>query len=157
LHLQAHARDGERVEAGCVVATIAGATAPILTGERLALNLLQRLSGIATATRRFVDEIAGTGTSISDTRKTTPGLRAFERYAVRVGGGRNNRSGLYDAVLIKDNHIVAAGGVSKALTLARKAAVGVTVQIEVDTLEQLTEALATGVDAVLLDNMTPDT
>lgn len=160
LCLKAAVPDGERVSKGSVLGTIAGRTASILTGERLALNLLQRLSGIATLTRRFVDEVAGTGASISDTRKTTPGLRAFEKYAVRVGGGRNHRTGLYDAVLIKDNHIAAAGGVVPALRAVRTASGSdgrLSVQIEVDSLEQLAEALAFGVDAVLLDNMTPDT
>ena len=160
LRLQPIVRDGASVPKGFVVATVAGPTAPILTGERLALNLLQRLSGMATLTRRYVDEVAGTGASISDTRKTTPGLRAFEKYAVRVGGGRNHRSGLYDAVLIKDNHIAACGGISQALHAIRNApqrsGVRLPIQIEVDGLEQLIEALALGVDAVLLDNMTPE-
>ena len=148
--------DGARLPAAGVIATIAGRAAPILTGERVALNLLQRLSGIATMTRRYVDEIAGTGASISDTRKTSPGMRAFEKYAVRAGGGRNHRAGLSDAILIKDNHIAAAGGVAMALGAVRAAGVRLPVQIEVDDLEQLASALAGGVDAVLLDNMPPD-
>lgn len=149
-------RDGARVFEAGLLATISGRTSPILTGERVALNLLQRLSGIATLTRRYVDEVAGTGVSISDTRKTTPGLRAFEKYAVRAGGGRNHRIGLYDAVLIKDNHVAAAGGIAAALRAVRSAGVRVPVQIEVDSLDQLSEALGLGIDAVLLDNMRPD-
>jgi len=157
LRMQASVCDGTRISKAGLVATISGRTSPILTGERVALNLLQRLSGIATLTRRFVDELAGTGVSISDTRKTTPGLRAFEKYAVRAGGGRNHRIGLYDAVLIKDNHIAAAGGIAAALGAVRSAGVRVPVQIEVDSLEQLAEALDFGINAVLLDNMRPDT
>lgn len=149
--------DGASVSAAFVVATVSGRAAPILTGERVALNLLQRLSGVATLTRRYVDAVAGTGVSISDTRKTTPGLRNFEKYAVRVGGGRNHRFGLYDAVLIKDNHVAAAGGLSQAVRAIRSAEVGLPLQVEVDSLEQLSEALEVGVDAVLLDNMPPAT
>ena len=145
------ARDGRRARM-----RLAGPAAPILSGERLALNLLQRLSGIATVTRRFVEEIAGTGASVSDTRKTTPGLRLFEKYAVRMGGGRNHRVGLYDAVLIKDNHVEAAGGVAAALRAVSDRGTGdVFVQIEVDSLEQLAEALDAGARAVLLDNFSP--
>jgi len=157
LRMQPSVCDGARVSNAGIVATISGRTSPILTGERVALNLLQRLSGIATLTRRYVDEVAGTGVSISDTRKTTPGLRAFEKYAVRAGGGRNHRIGLYDAVLIKDNHVAAAGGIAAALGAVCRAGVRVPVQIEVDSLEQLSEALEIGIDAVLLDNMRPDT
>ncbi|MGA8098536.1 MAG: carboxylating nicotinate-nucleotide diphosphorylase, partial [Candidatus Cybelea sp.] len=148
--------EGERVEAGAVVAEIAARARAILTGERTALNLLSRLSGIATATRTLVDLVAGTRASIADTRKTTPGLRAFERYAVACGGGRNHRFGLDDAVLIKDNHLALAGSVREAVTAAR-AHVGhtVKVEVEVESLEQLREALDTPIDAVLLDNMTP--
>ena len=127
-----------------------------LTGERTALNFLQRLSGIATLTRTFVDQVAGTGASILDTRKTVPGLRALDKYAVAMGGGVNHRFGLFDAILIKDNHIAAAGGVSSALRAAQAAGRnGVRVQIEVDTLDQLDEALAAGAEFILLDNMTP--
>jgi nicotinate-nucleotide pyrophosphorylase (carboxylating) len=156
LRLELVVGDGARLPATGIVAMIAGRTQPILTGERVALNLLQRLSGIATVTRRYVDEVAGTGVSISDTRKTTPGLRAFEKYAVRVGGGRNHRFGLDDAVLIKDNHIAAAGGIASALGAIRATGVQGPLQIEVDALDQLSEALDLGVDAVLLDNMRPD-
>jgi nicotinate-nucleotide pyrophosphorylase (carboxylating) len=148
--------EGQRVEAGAVVAEIAGRARAILTGERTALNLLSRLSGIATATRTLVDLVAGTRASIADTRKTTPGLRALERYAVACGGGRNHRFGLDDAVLIKDNHLALAGSVRKAVTAARAhAGHTVKVEVEVESLEQLREALDTPIDAVLLDNMTP--
>ncbi len=149
-------RDGDRVEAGTGLAGLEGAAAPILTGERTALNIMQRLSGIATITRRYADAVAGTGASVSDTRKTTPGLRLFEKYAVRIGGGRNHRIGLFDAALIKDNHLVAAGGVAPALAAAQARAAAVPVQLEVDSLDQLTLALQLGIQAVLLDNMTPD-
>ena len=150
------AREGAQLQPGDVAGIIETNARLALTGERTALNFLQRLSGIATLTRAFVDEIAGTGASILDTRKTVPGLRALDKYAVALGGGVNHRFGLFDAVLIKDNHIAAAGGVVAALRAARAAARnGVRVQIEVDTLEQLDEALATGAEFILLDNMTP--
>ncbi len=152
------ASDGVRVAAGQVVANIAGPARAILTGERVALNYMGRLCGIATLTRRYVDAIAGTKAAIADTRKTTPGLRAFEKYAVRCGGGQNHRTGLFDAILIKDNHIVAAGGVEPAIARA-KAYAGhmVKIEIEVDTLDQLALVMKHKVDAVLLDNMTPGT
>jgi nicotinate-nucleotide pyrophosphorylase (carboxylating) len=152
----ARAGEGERAESGGIVAEIAGSARAILTGERTALNLLGRLSGIATATRRLVDLVAGTKAKISDTRKTTPGLRALERYAVACGGGSSHRFGLDDAVLIKDNHLALAGSVRAAVEAAR-ARVGHTIKIEVEveSLEQLQEALAMPIDAVLLDNMTP--
>jgi len=150
------ATDGDSVAAGTAVMRLEGPAAPILTGERVALNLVQRLSGIATITRRYVDAIRGTGASVSDTRKTTPGLRAFEKYAVRAGGGRNHRMGLYDAILIKDNHRAIAGGPAAAIAAARQThGAGMPVQIEVDTLDELAQVLELGVDAVLLDNMTP--
>ena len=149
--------DGAAVAVGTSLMTLAGRAAPILTGERLALNLLQRLSGVATVTRRYVDAVAGTGASVSDTRKTTPGLRLFEKYAVAVGGGRNHRIGLYDAILIKDNHIIAAGGLSQAVEAARAGSgPAVPIEVEIELPGQLEIALATGVDAVLLDNMTPE-
>lgn len=148
--------DGTSVPAGARLVGLAGRAAPMLTGERVALNLLQRLSGVATITRRYVEAIAGTGATVSDTRKTTPGLRLFEKYAVHAGSGRNHRLGLHDAVLIKDNHIAAAGGITAALSAAQRGASRhLPVQVEVDSLEQLTEALAGGADAVLLDNMAP--
>lgn len=148
--------DGHSVEAGTRLARLDGPAAPILTGERLALNLLQRLSAVATLTRRYVDAVAGTGVSVSDTRKTTPGLRLFEKHAVRLGGGRNHRLGLHDGILIKDNHLAAGGGVTAAVRAARAFGAGLPIQIEVDSFEQLDEALSVGVDAVLLDNMTPE-
>lgn len=148
--------DGDKVEPGTVVARIAGLARPILSAERVALNYLGRLSGIATATSLLAERVAHTKAKIADTRKTTPGLRIFEKYAVRCGGGVNHRFGLDDAVLIKDNHIAVAGGIGPALRAA-KAAAGhlVKVEIEVDTLAQLDEVIAEGADAVLLDNMTP--
>jgi nicotinate-nucleotide pyrophosphorylase (carboxylating) len=148
--------DGDRLEPGDVVARLAGNARAILTGERVALNYLGRMSGIATLTRRYVDAVAGTRASIVDTRKTTPGLRAFEKYAVRCGGGRNHRTGLFDAILIKDNHIVAAGGIEAAIKRARtNAGHMVKIEIEVDTLDQLDRVLAHDIDAILLDNMAP--
>ncbi len=148
--------DGEVVPAGARLARVEGQAATLLTGERLALNLLQRLSGVATVTRRYVDAVAGTGASVSDTRKTTPGLRLFEKRAVALGGGRNHRLGLHDGVLIKDNHLAAAGGVGPAVRAARAASPGLPIQVEVDSLDQLDQALDAEADAVLLDNMTPD-
>jgi nicotinate-nucleotide pyrophosphorylase (carboxylating) len=151
------ARDGDIVVPGAVLIEVSGRTRSILSAERVALNFLARLSGIATATWAYVDAVAGTGAGISDTRKTTPGLRRLEKRAVAAGGGRNHRFGLYDAVLIKDNHITAAGSVVAAVSAAR-AAVGeeVVIEVEVDTLDQLADVLTTDADAVLLDNMTPD-
>ena len=150
--------DGSNVEAGDVIAYIAGNARAILTAERVALNFMGRMSGIATLTRRYVEAISGTGALIVDTRKTTPGLRAFEKFAVRCGGGKNHRVGLFDAVLIKDNHIVAAGGIDKAIAAARSfAGHMVKIEIEVDTLKQLQVVMTHEVDAVLLDNMPPDT
>lgn len=148
--------DGSDVEAGAVVATLAGNARAILAAERTALNLLARLSGIATATRDLVERVGNARARVTCTRKTTPGLRALEKYAVRVGGGVNHRFGLYDAVLIKDNHRDLAGGVAAAIRKARSA-LGhlVKLEVEVDTLDQLEEALTEGVDAVLLDNMQP--
>jgi len=146
--------DGSKVEAGAVLAKLDGAARSLLTAERVALNLLGRLSGIATLTRRYVDATIGTSARITDTRKTTPGLRALERYAVRAGGGVNHRFGLADAVLIKDNHIAAVGSAKDALRKAR-AGVGsaVVVEIECDRLDQVPEALDGGADSLLLDNM----
>lgn len=149
--------DGDWAQAGSIVAMVEGPARAVLTAERVALNFLGRMSGIATLTRRYVEAVAGTKAAIADTRKTTPGMRAFEKYAVRCGGGMNHRSGLFDAILIKDNHIVAASGIAAALAAA-KARAGhlVKIEIEVDTLEQLDVVLAHGADAVLLDNMTTD-
>jgi len=153
----AKAIDGARVAPGALVALVSGPARPILSAERVALNFLGRLSGIATLTARYVSAVAETSARICDTRKTTPLLRALEKYAVRCGGGVNHRFGLDDAVLIKDNHVAVAGGVIPALRAA-KANVGhlVKIEIEVDTLDQLRDVLDEGADAVLLDNMTPD-
>lgn len=149
--------DGSRLEAGSAIATLEGPARGILTGERVALNFLSHLSGIATATAGIVDAVRCCKAKIVCTRKTTPGLRALEKYAVRAGGGSNHRFGLDDAVLIKDNHIAIAGGVRSAIERAR-ANVGhlVKIEVEVDTLDQLEEVLELGVDAVLLDNMSPE-
>jgi nicotinate-nucleotide pyrophosphorylase (carboxylating) len=151
------AREGERVGAGARVCEIRGKARALLSAERSALNFLQVLSAVATATRRLVDAAAGTRAKIVDTRKTLPGLRAAQKYAVRSGGGANHRMGLYDAMLIKENHIAAAGGIAPALAAARKhAAPGVWMQIEVESLDQLREALAAGANMILLDNMNLD-
>lgn len=154
--VEARVDDGDRIEPGAVVAELSGRARAILTGERTALNLLTRLSGIATATRGLVDLVATTTAKIADTRKTTPGLRTLERYAVACGGGSNHRFGLDDGVLIKDNHLVVAGSIHAAVAAARAAAGHMLkIEVEVDTLEQLREALDEPIDAVLLDNMTP--
>jgi nicotinate-nucleotide pyrophosphorylase (carboxylating) len=152
---QALIPDGARVSPGDQVARITGSLSSILVAERTALNFLQRLSGVATMTRRYADALAGHAhVRLLDTRKTTPGLRFLERAAVRAGGGHNHRSGLWDAILIKDNHVAAAGGVRKAIALARRS--GLPVEVEVESMEQLEEALAEGAEMILLDNMTPD-
>ena len=150
--------DGSRLTPGDLIATVTGSARGILTAERVALNFLGHLSGVASATRGIADAIAHTKASICCTRKTMPGLRIAQKYAVRVGGGSNHRFGLDDAVLIKDNHVAIAGGVRNAVQRA-KAGVGhlVKIELEVDTLDQLREAMDLGVDAVLLDNMGPDT
>lgn len=150
------AADGEFVAQGSVLAEVSGNARAILSGERLALNFLQRLSGIATKTAHLV-KLAGQRTCIVDTRKTTPGLRMLEKYAVRVGGGRNHRFGLYDAVLIKDNHIKIAGGITQAVEAARRAVPHTAkIEVEVENLVQLQEALGVKVDIIMLDNMSPD-
>ena len=154
IRFEALARDGDIVEPLAVVARVTGSQRAILTGERVALNFLGRLSGIATLTHSYVEAIAGTGASVLDTRKTTPGLRALEKHAVASGGGRNHRFGLDDAVLIKDNHLRAAGSLAAAVQLVR-AASDLPIEVECETLDQLREALEAGVDAILLDNMTP--
>jgi nicotinate-nucleotide pyrophosphorylase (carboxylating) len=150
------ARDGDQVAAGDMVARVEGPLAEILTAERTLLNFLTHLSGIATATRAWVDAITGTGAIVRDTRKTIPGLRALEKYAVRCGGGVNHRMGLGDAALIKDNHVAAAGGVAAAFHAVRAAAPGVAIEVECDTLDQVGEALAAGAALILLDNMSLD-
>jgi nicotinate-nucleotide pyrophosphorylase (carboxylating) len=155
--LEAFVSDGDEVEAGKVIARTAGFADVLLAGERTALNLLQRMSGIATATRAYVRAIEGTGAQIVDTRKTTPGLRMLEKYAVQAGGGRNHRFGLDDGVLIKDNHIALAGGVGAAVRKARES-VGHLHKIEVEVSSEagLREAIEAGADILLLDNQTPD-
>jgi nicotinate-nucleotide pyrophosphorylase (carboxylating) len=148
------ARDGDSVAKGTVVAEVEGPARALLLGERTALNFLQRLSGTATLTRRYVDAVKEFSCKIIDTRKTTPGLRALEKYAVRMGGGTNHRIGLYDAALIKDNHIAAAGSLVKAIEMVRRQAPFMAkVEIECATLAQVKEALEAGVDAIMLDNM----
>ena len=147
--------DGATVAAGDDVARVTAPTRLVLTAERTALNLLCHLSGIATLTRRWADALAGTTTVVRDTRKTTPGLRAVEKYAVRMGGGVNHRMGLSDAALVKDNHVLAAGGVAAAFAAVRSLEASIPVEIEVDSLDALAEALRAGADAVLLDNFAP--
>lgn len=150
-------KEGGRLRKGTVIAKVSGDTRSLLTAERTALNLLQRLSGIATLTGRFVDRVKGLKTKIVDTRKTAPGLRYFEKYAVRVGGGSNHRFGLFDSVLIKDNHIAAVGGLSKAVKLARqKTHHLLKIEVEVKNVKELKEALSTGADVIMLDNMSLD-
>lgn len=150
-------RDGDRVTRGTVVARVFGPARSILTAERTALNFLQRMSGIATDTRRFVDAVAGTRAVILDTRKTCPGLRLLDKWAVRLGGAQNHRTGLYDMVLIKDNHIAAAGGITQAVRKIReRVPKGILVEVEVKSLAELDEALGLGVDRIMLDNMSLD-
>lgn len=149
-----HVADGDAVKAGTTLATLSGLARSLLMGERVALNLVQQLSGVATLTAQYVAAVAGAHVKILDTRKTVLGMRAAQKYAVTCGGGTNHRMGLYDAVLIKDNHIAVAGGVAEAVRAARAYALGKSIEVECDTLVQLDEALASGVDSVLLDNMT---
>lgn len=150
-------RDGARLQAGDVLATVEGPARAILSAERTALNFLGHLSGVATATARIADAIRPYGTRVTCTRKTLPGLRMVQKYAVRVGGGSNHRYGLDDAILIKDNHVAVAGGVKAAVERARQAAGHmVAIELEVDTLDQLREGLAAGANIILLDNMAPD-
>jgi nicotinate-nucleotide pyrophosphorylase (carboxylating) len=150
--------DGAMLEKGDVIAEIQGDASSLLKGERVSLNLLQRMSGIATLTKLYCRAVAGTAARVVDTRKTTPGLRQLEKYSVRIGGGHNHRTGLYDGVLIKENHIAAAGGITVAVHRAR-AAVPHTLKIEVETetLSQVAEALSSGADIIMLDNMDPET
>lgn len=150
--IQWHLADGDRVAANETLCALAGPARSLLTGERTALNFLQALMGTATETRRYVDALAGTGTRLLDTRKTLPGLRAAQKYAVRCGGGMNHRAGLFDAVLIKENHILAAGGITTAVAKARQLHPGVSVEVEVENAAELDEALAAGADIVMLDN-----
>ena len=148
--------DGDRIDAvPARIATVEGSARALLAGERVALNLLGRLSGVATLTRRYVDAVEGTGVAILDTRKTTPGLRLLEKEAVRHGGGQNHRLGLYDAVLVKDTHLRIAGGITEAVSRIRESGTSLPVEVEAETLEDVGEALAAGVDRILLDNMPP--
>lgn len=147
--------DGDRLAAGAVLAELMGPARGLLTAERTALNLLQHLSGIATSTRRYVDAIAGTKAVLLDTRKTIPGLRQAAKYATRMGGARNHRMGLYDGVLIKDNHIAVCGSLAEAVRRAKTAATG-NVEVECDTLDQVAEAVNAAADIILLDNMPPE-
>ena len=153
----AKVEDGSRVTRGTVVAELSGDARALLTGERTALNFLGRMSGIATLTREFVDAVAGTNATILDTRKTAPGLRLLDKRAVELGGGQNHRTGLFDMVLIKDNHIDFAGSITAAVERVRASGTPLPIEVETRTLENVREALALGVERILLDNMSPDT
>jgi nicotinate-nucleotide pyrophosphorylase (carboxylating) len=156
LHFEPKVIDGTSVKKGDILAIVEGSTRSILLGERLALNLMQRLSGIATRTREYVEALEGLPTRLVDTRKTTPGHRMLEKYAVRVGGGHNHRFGLYDAVMIKDNHIKGAGGITQAIKAARaQIPHTMKIEVEVESFEQLEQALAAEPDIIMLDNMKP--
>lgn len=147
-------KDGDKVNKGDIIATLSGPSRAILTGERVALNFMQRLSGTATATAKAVESVAGTKAKIADTRKSTPGLRVLEKYAVRVGGGHNHRFNLADGVLIKDNHIAAAGGIAAAVKAARDSVPHVMkIEVETETLDEVRQALEAGADIIMLDNM----
>jgi nicotinate-nucleotide pyrophosphorylase (carboxylating) len=145
--------DGERLVANLPILRLTGPAGPILTGERTALNFLQTLSGTATAASRYVEAVAGTGCRILDTRKTLPGLRLAQKYAARCGGAQNHRLGLYDMVLIKENHIIAAGSISTAIATARRTSPGIPVEVEVESLDEFTQALAAGADIIMLDEL----
>lgn len=155
--IETSVNEGDEVEEGTVFATLKGYADVLLTGERVALNLLQRMSGIATLTRQYVKAVEGTGAQIVDTRKTTPGLRMLEKYAVTVGGGKNHRLGLDDGILIKDNHIALAGGITQAVSAAKNLAGHLhKIEVEISNWAQLREALNAGADIVMLDNQTPE-
>ncbi|MEI2282569.1 carboxylating nicotinate-nucleotide diphosphorylase [Paenibacillus polysaccharolyticus] len=157
LRYTAKVKDGDTVTPGTILAEVEGSTHSLLTGERLALNLLQRMSGVATRTRSYVDALDGLKTRLVDTRKTTPGHRLLEKYAVRVGGGANHRFGLYDAVMIKDNHIKGAGSITEAVQRARAVIPHtMTIEVETENIAQVQEALQAGSDIIMLDNMRPD-
>jgi nicotinate-nucleotide pyrophosphorylase (carboxylating) len=161
IRVERRCQDGDAVRAGTVLLQLSGPARPLLTGERVALNFVQHLSGVATLTARFVAAVAGTGAQILDTRKTTPGWRGFEKFAVRCGGGLNHRLGLFDAILIKDNHLAALRGaapspIAAAVARARSAYPNLKVEVEADTLEQVEQAAAAGADRILLDNMSPE-
>ena len=154
VRFEAEFADGDTLEVGEVIARLEGDAAALLQGERVSLNLLQRMCGIATQTAAYVKEIEGTGARVVDTRKTTPGLRVLEKYAVRVGGGTNHRTGLYDGVLIKENHIAAAGGIGEAVRLARGYIPHtLKIEVETETLDDVSQALQAGADIIMLDNM----
>jgi nicotinate-nucleotide pyrophosphorylase (carboxylating) len=156
IHIKSSYKDGDFLPAGTIIADLEGRSRSLLAGERVALNFLQRLSGVATLTRQFVDAVRGYNVEIVDTRKTTPGWRLLEKYAVRIGGGKNHRHDLGDGVLIKDNHIVAAGGIKQAVAMARKHSHHLLkVEVEVETLEQVEEALQASAEVIMLDNMSP--
>jgi len=158
LHVSIALADGAPVEPGTVAMTVRGSARSILTAERTALNFMQRLSGVATVTRRYVRAVEGTGARVIDTRKTTPGMRLLEKAAVLAGGGANHRVGLYDMVMIKDNHIAAAGGIAAAVdAVRRRNDRALRVEVETTSLDEVREALAAGVDRVMFDNMTPET
>lgn len=156
IHVDIRVGDGSRVKRDDVLMTVSGPTRSLLTSERTAINLLSRMSGVATHTRRWADELSGTGATVLDTRKTTPGLRMLEKYAVRAGGGTNKRMGLYDVAMIKDNHKLAAGSITEAFRRVRDTFPDVTIQVEVETVAEALEALDAGADFLLCDNMTPD-
>ncbi|SCJ99763.1 Probable nicotinate-nucleotide pyrophosphorylase [carboxylating] [uncultured Clostridium sp.] len=150
-------KEGDRVSKGMLLGTLKGSTLKILSGERVALNMLQRLSGIATITNKYVKAVSGLNTKVLDTRKTTPGLRYIEKYAVKIGGGENHRFSLSDGILLKDNHIAYAGGIKEAINAARNSASFVRkIEVEVESKEQVIEALEAGADIIMLDNMTPE-
>jgi nicotinate-nucleotide pyrophosphorylase (carboxylating) len=156
VHIKPAHKEGDLLSAGAVIAVLEGRARSLLAGERVALNFLQRLSGIATVTRQYVEAVRGYGVGIIDTRKTTPGWRLLEKYAVRVGGGKNHRHDLGDGVLIKDNHIAAAGGIKPAVDMARQHSHHLLrIEVEVETLEQVEEALQAGAEVIMLDNMSP--
>jgi len=155
-HIDWRANDGDQIEANAVIAVISGSARAILTAERTALNFLQTLSATATATRKYVDTVAGTGVKILDTRKTLPGLRRAQKYAVLQGGGSNHRMGLFDAIMIKENHIMAAGSIADAVAAARRQNQQVSIEVEVENLDELQQALEAGVDRILLDNFNLD-
>ena len=156
VHIKPAHKEGDLLSAGAVIAVLEGRARSLLAGERVALNFLQRLSGIAAVTRQYVEAVRGYGVDIIDTRKTTPGWRLLEKYAVRVGGGKNHRHDLGDGVLIKDNHIVAAGGIKPAVDMARRHSHHLLkIEVEVETLEQVEEALQAGAEVIMLDNMSP--
>ncbi len=157
VRIEALTNDGERISAGAILMRLDGNARAMLAAERSALNILQHLSGIATLTRRYADAIAGTGATLLDTRKTIPGLRVLDKYAARMGGAENHRMRLDDGVLIKDNHVAACGGVAAAVRSAKAAKLGLPVQVEVDSIDQIDEALDAGADRLLLDNMNVET